>query len=83
MESERITHRCEQLLEHNLISYPNVSIRYGYRYDNENTWYSSKQWFLDKLESDNDWGHSFMFPVTDIKFCPFCGKELEHVEETN
>ena len=82
MKSKKITHRCDILLYHNSSTNNKVAIRYGYKFKT-NYHNEKKKWWLDSLQTDNEWDTTYMIPIVHIYFCPFCGKELNDVEETN
>ncbi|MGL4453731.1 MAG: hypothetical protein ACRCTZ_21440 [Sarcina sp.] len=67
---EIISHRCEESLNHNM------SIRYSYPYESVRLGGDIKTWRLFHLEF-NDYSYNYkMCHVTDITYCPFCGKKL-------
>lgn len=70
-----ITHRCEQLLKHNE-DFDKVSIQYRYRYNTRLPYEETKKWYLRRLETDFDWGSTYMGTVTWIEYCPYCGIKL-------
>ena len=63
------THRCEGSLRRR------CSIRKWLRKD----WPTRRAgvWTLSVLELDVEWDYWHMHGVADIRFCPWCGKELE------
>lgn len=71
------THRCKELLEYNKNNYKPCAIQYGslLNYFKENP----PCWVLKSLEwSSGEWDIQWMGGVARIKYCPFCGKELEN-----
>ena len=73
------THRCKELLEYNKCNFKPCTIRYG-------TWlpYDNPDWLLYSLEtSDEDWDIKYMSYMAKIKYCPWCGKKLEEVDDGN
>ena len=68
-----ITHRCKGSLENK------VSIRYTKEFQNINYLSDYIAWRLFQLETDSDYGCAYLSHVSEIKFCPFCGKELKDV----
>lgn len=71
-----ITHRCEGSLKNQM------SIRYTNQYGNFNISYDYEAWRLFK-PTDSDYGSTFLSHVSEIKFCPFCGKELKDMNKEN
>lgn len=72
----QITHRCEGSLKNE------VSIRYTKEFQDIN--YSSDYiaWRLFKAtEFEDGYGEMYLKHISEIKFCPFCGKELKDVQE--
>ncbi len=65
------THRCEGSLKNK------VSIRYTKKYRNFNALYDYEAWRLFKLEIDNEYDSKYLSHVSEIEFCPFCGKKLK------
>lgn len=64
-----ITHRCKGSLK------AGIAIRYGKDYFNRNAWriwapMLDDEWITTRLES-----------IAEIRFCPFCGQELEVPKE--
>ena len=71
------THRCKELLKHNKNTYRPCAIQYD-------TWlnfspYDNKyKWILKAMEfNEEDWDVKWMDNITEIKYCPFCSKELK------
>ena len=73
-EKQMHTHRCDGSLKNK------VSIRYTkqYRYINDLCDYEA--WRLFKLQIDSEYDTKYLSHVSEIKFCPYCGKELEKEE---
>lgn len=65
-----ITHRCKGSLA------AEVSIRYGYRF-NPRMIGDKPAWRMWKPETDSEWMTCVLCPITEISYCPFCGKKLE------
>ena len=65
------THRCEGSLKNK------VSIRYTNQYRNFNTLYDYEAWRLFKLVVDSEYDSKYLSHVSEIEFCPFCGKKLK------
>ena len=66
------THRCKELLEYNKNNYKPCAIRYE-----PWMWNEKPTWILSSLETDNEYDTTFMFHSAKIKYCCFCGKNLE------
>lgn len=75
------THRCEELLTRNKENFDRVRIRYWFRYNSSLPNEVEKRWYLDEIEEDYDWDTTFTIPVCEIKYCPFCGEELNNEKE--
>lgn len=69
----KITHRCEGSLKNE------ISIRFTNEYGSLKISDDFKTWRLFQLEIDDDYGSMYLSHVSEIKFCPFCGKELKDV----
>ena len=65
------THRCEGSLE------ADISIRYG------KGWFEGNAWRMWKPITDSEWGTTVLTPISEIRFCPFCGKKLETLETSD
>ena len=65
------THRCEGSLRNG------VSIRYTTKFKNYNDLYDYEAWRLFKLVVDNEYDSKYLSHVSEIEFCPFCGKKLK------
>lgn len=66
------SHRCKEILKYNENTYKPCCIRY------EPWLYNEKPtWILSSLETDNEWDSTFMWHTAKIKYCCFCGKNLE------
>ena len=68
------THRCEGSLKNK------VSIRYTKQYRHINALYDYEAWRLFELRIDFEYDSKYLSPISQIKFCPYCGKELEEVK---
>lgn len=66
----KITHRCKGSLKNE------VSIRFTNEYGSLEISDDFETWRLFK-PTDSDYGSTFLSHVSEIKFCPFCGKELK------
>ena len=64
-----ITHRCKGSLK------AGVSIRYGKDWSNKNAW---RIWYP---MIDDEWTRTVLTSIAEIRFCPFCGQELEVPKE--
>ena len=69
------THRCEGSLKNE------VSIRYTKQYRYINALYDYEAWRLFKLRIDSEYDSKYLSHISEIKFCPYCGKELEGVKD--
>jgi len=69
------THRCEGSLKNE------VSIRYTKQYRHINALYDYEAWRLFKLRIDSEYDSKYLSHISEIKFCPYCGKELEEVKD--
>ena len=69
------THRCEGSLKNE------VSIRYTKQYRYINALYDYEAWRLFKLRIDSEYDSKYLSHISEIKFCPYCGKELEEVKD--
>lgn len=68
-----ITHRCEGSLENE------VSIRFTKQFNSLAISDDFITWRLFKPEIDwGEYGNMYLSHVSEIKFCPFCGKELKY-----
>ena len=65
------THRCEGSLRNG------VSIRYTTKFKNYNDLYDYETWRLFKLVVDSEYDSKYLSHVSEIEFCPFCGKKLK------
>ena len=66
------SHRCKEILEYNEKTYKPCCIRY------EPWLYNEKPiWILSSLETDSEWDSTYMWHTAKIKYCCFCGKNLE------
>lgn len=68
------THRCESSLKNG------VSIRFTFhsefmRQDND-----KETWRLFNYVPNYDYNCVSSYPIAEIKYCPFCGEELIHIE---
>lgn len=70
-----ITHRCEGSLKNE------ISIRFTKQFDSLETSDDFVTWRLFKPEIDYDYSSMYLSHVGEIKFCPFCGKELKDIRE--
>lgn len=68
------THRCEGSLKNK------VSIRYTKQYRHINALYDYEAWRLFELRIDFEYDSKYLSHISEIKFCPYCGKELEEVK---
>ena len=68
------THRCEGSLKNK------VSIRYSKQYRHINALYDYEAWRLFKLRIDSEYDSKYLSHISEIKFCPYCGKKLEEVK---
>lgn len=68
------THRCEGSLKNK------VSIRYTKQYRYINALYDYEAWRLFELRIDFEYDSKYLSHISEIKFCPYCGKELEEVK---
>lgn len=66
-----ITHRCEGSLKNE------ISIRFTKQFNSLEISDDLVTWRLFKPEIDYDYGSMYLSHVSEIKFCPFCGKELK------
>lgn len=69
------THRCKELLEYNKNNYKPCAIQYEPWFYNENP-----TWIIKALETDNEWYSTYMWHFAKIKYCCFCGKKLEDID---
>ena len=69
-----LTHRCGGSLTNE------VSIRYCKQFKNLDYPGDYEAWRLYKYK-DEGWGNGWLDYVSEIHFCPYCGKELKEVEE--
>lgn len=71
------SHRCQELLHYNENNLP-VFIRYGWRYMHSQNVPSEKRgWHLYSVETDDETWRNYSYYIATIKYCPFCGQELE------
>ena len=70
-----ITHRCEGSLKNEM------SIRFTTQYNSLEISDDFVTWRLFRLETDYDYNSTYLSHVSEIKFCPFCGKELKDIRE--
>ena len=68
---QAITHRCGGSLK------ASISIRYG------KGWFEGNAWRMWKPITDSEWGTTVLTPIAEIRFCPFCGQELDVPEGEN
>ena len=64
------THRCEGSLKNF------ISIRYSNKYKNIITEDNTEVWRLFENAYDYDYGSHYQHDIAEIKYCPFCGEEL-------
>lgn len=70
-----LTHRCKDSLK------ANVSIRYGYYSEFMKLDTDYKAWRLFYHEYNYDYMRMDTCPVSEISYCPYCGENLEKMEE--
>ena len=68
------THRCEGSLANE------VSSRYCKKFSIIDYPGDYEAWRLFKLQIDSEYDTKYLSHVSEIKFCPYCGKELEKEE---
>lgn len=67
-----LTHRCGGSLANE------VSIRYCKQFPDWDISYDYEAWrLLECVEDDEFIGNYYMHHVSEIHFCPYCGKELK------
>ena len=70
-----ITHRCKGSLD------AGISIRWEKRLENlslDNDWYA---WRMSKYAYDFEYDVYVKHHFAEIKYCPFCGKLLEEIDD--
>lgn len=71
------THRCKELLRYNKTTYKPCAIQYD-TWFNINPYDKEYKWILKSMEFDKeDWDNKWMESIAEIKYCPFCNKELK------
>lgn len=77
MEQDFISHRCDKILVHNKNSFQKVSIRKLINPDRVEIELGMKDtWYLYHLTQGEFDDLPWMYEVTSIVYCPFCGEKL-------
>lgn len=65
------THRCKGSLKHE------ISIRCSKKWNNINCKNDEVKWRLFKPKFDDNWDSYALSHISEIEYCPFCGKKLD------
>lgn len=77
MSQKFISHRCKELLEYNKDASTKVCIRKVVKLDMVDKTLHKDKWCLYCTEDDMDYDVIHLIDVGEIKYCPYCKKELE------
>lgn len=70
-----ITHRCDSSLKNEM------SIRFTTQYNSLEISDDFVTWRLFRPEINYDYNSIYLSHVSEIQFCPFCGKELKNINK--